>query len=72
MFDIFRKIYLNSIIYDKKISKKFNQNLEFKPSPHLLTSIVKIQTRKINIDDFSLETFWTNNELNKKQIKKTK
>ena len=40
MFDIFRKIYLNSIIYDKKISKKFNQNLEFKPSPHLLTSIV--------------------------------
>ncbi len=70
MFDIFRKIYLNSIIYDKKISKRFNQNLEFKPSPHLLTSIVKIQSRKINIDDFSLETFWTNKKLNKKQINK--
>ena len=60
MLDIFRQIYLNSIFYDKKISIKFNENLEFKPSTHLLTSIVKIQTKKINIEDFSVETFWSN------------
>ena len=70
MLDILRQIYLNSIFYDKKISSKFKENLEFKPSTHLLTSIVKIQTKKINIKDFSVETFWSNKELNDKQINK--
>ncbi len=70
MLDILRQIYLNSIFYDKKISGKFKENLEFKPSTHLLTSIVKIQTKKINIKDFSVETFWSNKELNDKQINK--
>ena len=70
MFEIFRKIYLNSIFYDKKISKTSLKNLEYKPSNYLLFSIVRIKTKKFNIKDFSLETVWTNKKLNQKQINK--
>ena len=35
-----RKFYLNSSFYDKKISKIDNKNLIYKPSPHLLSSLV--------------------------------
>ncbi len=70
MLNFFRKIYLESIFYDKKISKIFNKNFEYRPSSHLLTSIVKTQTKKFNVNDFSLENVWTNKVLNKKQINK--
>ncbi len=70
MLDIFRKIYLNSFLYDKKISKTLEKNLEYKPSTHLLTSIVKIRSKKFNINEFALESVWTNKKLNKTQIKK--
>ena len=69
MLDIFRRIYLKSFLYDKKISKIFKTNLEYSPSPHFLSSIVKIKTKKFNIDDFSLESVW-NNKVNQKQIYK--
>ena len=36
-----KKIYQSSNLYNKKISKVFNDNFEYKPSPHLLSSIVK-------------------------------
>ena len=42
-----RKIYLNSYIYDKKISKIDNRELIYKPSPHLLSSLIKYQKKKI-------------------------
>ena len=70
MLDIFRKIYLNSFFYDKKISKFFKSNLEYKPSPYFLNSIVKIKTKKFNIDDFFLESVWNNNKLNQKKVYK--
>ena len=70
MLNILRKIYLNSFLYDKKISKVFKTSLEYKPDPYLLNSIVKIQTKKFNIDDFSLESVWNNNKLNQKKIYK--
>ena len=70
MLNIFRKIYLNSFIYEKKISKIFKTNLQYKPGPYLLNSIVKIQTKKFKIDDFSLDSVWNNDELNKKKIYK--
>ena len=47
----FRKIYLSSEYYEKKISKFKNQNLIYKPSPHLLSSLINYQTKKINVDD---------------------
>ena len=55
------KIYQNSSFYDKKISKIFNNNFEYKPSPHLFSSIVKYQKKKYKIDDFALESIWQNN-----------
>ncbi len=70
MFDIFRQIYLNSFLYDKKISKIRSENLIYKPSTHLLSSIVNIQTKKFNIKDFSLETVWTSKKIDKRQIEK--
>ena len=39
-------IYLNSNYYDKKISKVDNESLIYKPSPHLLSSLIKYQTKK--------------------------
>ena len=54
------KIYQNSSFYDKKISKIFNNNFEYKPSPHLFSSIVKYQKKKYRIEDFALEPIWQN------------
>ena len=70
MFNIFRQIYLNSFLYNKKISKILSKNLEYKPSAHLLSSIIKIQTKKFDIKDFSLESVWINEKLDKKQLNK--
>ena len=55
------KIYQNSSLYDKKISRIFNNNFEYKPSPHLFSSIVKYQKKKYRIEDFALESIWQNN-----------
>ena len=55
------KIYQNSNFYNKKISKIFNNNFEYKPSPHLFSSIVKYQKKKYRIEDFALESIWQNN-----------
>ena len=57
----FRNIYQKSNLYDKKISKIYNDKFEYKPSPHLLSSIVKYQKKKYNIDDFTLDPIWKNN-----------
>ena len=70
MFNIFRQIYLNSFLYNRKISKILSKNLEYKPSAHLLSSIIKIQTKKFDIKDFSLESVWINEKLDKKQLNK--
>ena len=43
----FRKIYLGSKYYDKKISKTSNKNLIYKPSPYLLSSLIKYQKKKL-------------------------
>ena len=70
MFEILRQIYLNSIIYDKILTDKSIKKLEYKPSTHLQSSIVKIKTKKLNIHDFSHDDFWTNKYLNEKQLQK--
>ena len=41
-----RKFYLNSKLYDKKISKINQKNLAYKPSPHLLSSLIQYQNKK--------------------------
>ena len=54
------KIYQNSSFYDKKISRILSNNFEYKPSPHLFSSIVKYQKKKYRIEDFALESIWHN------------
>ncbi len=70
MIDIIKQIYLNSIFYDRKISSKVISKLKYKPSSYLLSSIVKIKTKKFNIKNFSYDNFWTNKKLNQKQLQK--
>ena len=64
-----RKIYLNSYIYDKKISKSDDKDLDYRPSPHLLSSLIKYQKRKFKIDDFSLEEMWMKDNLSVREYK---
>ena len=64
------KLYLNSRFYDKKISKINNQNLIYKPSPHLLSSLIRYQKKKIKIEDLVLNKIWDNKEINNKDFRK--
>ena len=65
----FKSIYQNSNFYEKKISKTFENSFEYKPSPHLLSSIIKYQNKKYKIEDFAIESIWQNN-LNPKDYEK--
>ena len=62
-----RKIYLSSKFYDKKISKVNRKNLIYKPSPHLLSSVIKYK-KKIKIEDFSLDGIWDKDNLTYKEF----
>ena len=62
-----RNIYLNSSFYEKKLSKTFNNDFIYKPSPHLLSSLIKYQTKKININDISSDNLWENKDINNKK-----
>ena len=42
-----KKFYQNSNFYDKNISKTKDITFDYKPSPYLLSSIVKYQKKKI-------------------------
>jgi len=67
--DKLKKIYQNSNFYEKKISKTFDKNFEYKPSPHLLSSIIKYQKKKYRIEDFAIESIWLN-KMNSKDYEK--
>ena len=64
-----RKFYLESNFYDKKISKVYKLDFIYKPSPHLLSSLIKYQKKKIRIEDFSLNEVWNNNNLSDKDFR---
>ena len=65
-----RHFYLNSIIYNKKISKIENRNLEYKPSPGLIDCIIKYKKKKNKIEDFYLNSIWVNENISKKDYEK--
>ena len=69
IFEKIRKIYLNSKVYDNKISKVDEKDFIYNPSPYLLSSLIKYQKKKFKIEDFSLDTIWNNNELSQKEFK---
>ena len=64
-----RKFYLNSNLYDKKISKIDNKNLIYRPSPHLLSSLIKYQKKKFKIEDFYLNKIWSTENISLKEQK---
>jgi uncharacterized heparinase superfamily protein len=55
-----KQFYQNSNFYDKKISDTKDIAFGYKPSPYLLSSIVKYQKKKYKIEDFALESIWQN------------
>ncbi len=61
-----RSFYLNSKIYNKKISKTSQNNLEYKPSPSLLDCIIKYKKNKNKIEDFYFEKIWLEKNIKKK------
>ena len=63
-----RKFYLNSNHYDKKISKINSNDFIYKPSPYLLSSLIKYQKRKKRIEDFALDEIWINKNISKKKF----
>jgi len=65
-----RKIYLSSSFYNKKISKTDNKTLDYSPSLVLLSSIIKIGSKKYKIEDFNLESIWIDKKINEKDFKK--
>ena len=62
----FRAIYLNSYIYDKKISLFYEGNLNYRPSSNLLDCLIKYDKKKIDINNYSLEQIWVDQNLKKK------
>ena len=68
-FDQFSKFYKSSQFYDKKISKIYNTEIVYEPSPYLLSSLIKYQKKKIKIEDFSINEIWSQNNLPKKEFK---
>jgi len=61
-----RSLYLNSNIYNKKISSFNNNSLGYRPSPSLLDCLVKYDKKKINIENYSLNKIWDNQNLKEK------
>ena len=70
IFNQSKNFYLNSNYYDKKISKVENESLVYKPSPHLLSSLIQYQAKKINIDEISTKNIWDNENLSTKDFKR--
>ena len=61
-----RATYLNSSIYNKKISSTNNDHLEYKPNPSLLDCLIKYDKKRIKIENYSLNAIWNNKNLKEK------
>ena len=64
-----QSIYLNSNIYNKKISLTNDNNFEYKPSSSLLDCLIKYDKKRIKIESYSLNTIWDDENLKKKDYK---
>jgi uncharacterized heparinase superfamily protein len=58
-----RSIYLNSNIYNRKISSFNDNTLSYRPSPSLLDCLVKYNKKRVDIKNYSLEEIWTGENL---------
>ena len=62
-------LYLNSNIYNRKITPSIVSALEYHPSPNLLDSLIKYNKKKINIENYSLNKIWDNKKLKEKDYR---
>jgi len=65
-----RQIYLNSSIYNNKISKIDISVLSYKPSLSILSCIVKYEKKKNKIESFNVDSIWKNKNISEKDYKK--
>ena len=65
-----RKIYLNSSIYNKKISRVDENVLVYRPSLNILSSLIKYEKQKNKIEDFNIQSIWENKRLKYNDFKK--
>ena len=65
-----RKIYLNSSIYNKKISRVDENILVYQPTLNILSSLIKYQKQKKKIEDFDVQSIWENKGLKYNDFKK--
>ena len=64
-----RSLYLNSSIYNKKISPTTHTSLKYKPSPSLLDCLLKYEKKKNIIQNYFLDEVWDNQELRSEDYK---
>jgi len=57
--------YLNSNIYDRRISLYDDSILTYKPSSSLLDCLIKFNKKKINIENYSMDEIWNKDLLEK-------
>ncbi len=55
---LIRNLYLNSEIYNKKISKIDNNVLIYKPSLSVLSCLVNYEKKKNKIEDYYINSIW--------------
>ena len=65
-----RKIYLNSSIYNKKISRVDENVLVYQPSLNILSLLIKYEKQKKKIEDFNIQSIWENKNLKHNDFKK--
>ncbi len=65
-----RKIYLNSSIYNKKISRVDENVLVYQPSLNILSSLIKYEKQKKKIEDFNVQSIWENKSLKYNDFRK--
>ena len=58
-----RHFYLNSNLYNKRITPSSIELIEYQPSPSLLDCLIKYEKKKINIENYSLNKIWDNPNL---------
>ena len=67
---VFNKFYLNSNLYNKKISNFNLKTLAYKPSKSLLDCILKFEKKKIKIESLQLKSVWNISNLSNIEHKK--
>ena len=53
-----KKTYFKSDFYNKKISKNLPSKFNYKPSLHIINSLISFNKKKIKIESFSLNSLW--------------